>query len=310
MMRQGNLPQFASLEGTDVEQFMNPKDEARSLMEGTDTSKRRPEETSRWFSETATVILAHVAHVDLSKAPSNSEIRSTVTDLKILAWLARYYAARLPAAVSYNLFTMTGNPAALDAAIASERKAVDAWGQIVESAGDVYADNLAFGVHAVGFPRHWSEEMTRLRQGLAELTEQRSKLPASPSESKELPRRTHGTDTQPPAVTLQPTGKARPGEALLVTARATDPSGIKSLRLRYRHVTQMEDYRTADMVRDSRTGLYSAQIPGQFITAAQDVMFFVEAIDSAGNGRNYPDLETSSPYVVVSVERTLAKARL
>jgi hypothetical protein len=152
--------------------------------------------------------------------------------------------------------------------------------------------------------------MTALRQGLEELTEQRSKLAASPGESKELPRRTHGGDTQPPAVTLQPTGKARPGEALLVTARATDPSGVKSLRLRYRHVTQMEDYRTADMVRDSRTGLYSAQIPGRFITAAQDVMFFVEAIDSTGNGRNYPDLETSSPYVVVSVERTLANARL
>jgi hypothetical protein len=308
MMRQGDLPQFASLEGTDVEQFMSPKDEARSLIEGTDTSKRRPEETSQWFSDTADGILAHVARVDLSKAPLNSEIRSTVADLKILAWLARYYAARLPAAVSYNLFTMTGNPTALDAAIASERKAVDAWGQVVESAGDVYTNDLAFGVHAVGFPRHWSEELARLRQGLEGLTDQRKKLQAPASAaSKELPHRAHGADTQPPSVTLQPTGKAHPGEALLVTARAEDPSGVKSLRLRYRHLTQMEDYLTADMVRDSRTGLYSVQIPGDFITAAQDVMYFVEAIDNAGNGRNYPDLEISSPYVVVSVERAVAR---
>jgi hypothetical protein len=105
-----------------------------------------------------------------------------------------------------------------------------------------------------------------------------------------------------------PEGLARPSEALLVTARAEDPSGIKSLRLRYRHLTQMEDYLTADMARDSSTGLYSAQIPGEFITAAQDVMYFIEAIDNAGNGRNYPDLEISSPYVVVSVERPVAKA--
>ena len=309
MMPQGDLPQFASLEGTDIEQFMNPKDEARSLIDGTATSKRRPEETSQWFSDTADGILAHVARVDLSNAPLNSEVRSTVTDLKILAWLARYYAARLPAAVDYNLFTMSGDPKALDAAIASERKAVDAWGQVVESAGDVYASDLAFGVHAVGFPRHWSEELAKLRQGLAGLTEQREKLhPPATAVSKELPHLTHGADNQPPAVTLQPAGKARPAEALLVTARAEDPSGIKSLRLRYRHLTQMEDYLTADMVQDSSTGLYSAKIPGEFITTSQDLMYFVEAIDNAGNGRNYPDLEIGSPYAVVPVERAVAKA--
>jgi len=78
--------------------------------------------------------------------------------------------------------------------------------------------------------------------------------------------------------------------------------------LRYRHLTQMEDYLTAEMIRDSSTGLYSAQIPGEFITATQDIMYFVEAIDNAGNGRNYPDLEIGNPYVVVSVERAVAKA--
>jgi hypothetical protein len=141
------------------------------------------------------------------------------------------------------------------------------------------------------------------------LAEQRKKLqtPANTG-SKQLPHRTHGADTQPPTVKLVPAGKARPGEALLVAAHAEDASGIKSLRLRYRHVTQMEDYLTADMARDPKTGLYSAQIPGEFITAAQDVMYFVEAIDNAGNGRNYPDLETTAPYIVVPVERPAAHA--
>ena len=37
-------------------------------------------------------------------------------------------------------------------------------------------------------------------------------------------------------------------------------------------------------------------------------MYFVEAIDNAGNGRNYPDLEIGSPYAVVPVERAVAKA--
>jgi hypothetical protein len=32
-------------------------------------------------------------------------------------------------------------------------------------------------------------------------------------------------------------------------------------------------------------------------------MYFVETIDKEGNGRNYPDLEMETPYVIVPVER-------
>jgi hypothetical protein len=75
------------------------------------------------------------------------------------------------------------------------------------------------------------------------------------------------------------------------------------MRLRYRHLTQVEDYLSVAMVRDGKTGLWAAGIPGGFIDPKWDLMYFVEAIDTAGNGRNYPDLEKESPYVVVPVER-------
>jgi len=32
-------------------------------------------------------------------------------------------------------------------------------------------------------------------------------------------------------------------------------------------------------------------------------MYFVETVDSQGNGRMYPDLEIEMPYVVVSIDR-------
>jgi hypothetical protein len=304
MMRQGDLPQFAKYEGSDIEQFMNPADEAKSLLDGSDTSKRRPEETTRWFSDISDNILKQVQQAESSGAQLNAEARSTLADLKILAWLARYYASRIPAAVSYNVFLETRDPAALDRAIGSEREAISAWGQIVRSAGDVYSDDLAFGVHRVGFPRHWSEELQKLQTGLEQLTAQRKDLQPLASDARKVPlEREHKEDTKPPAVSLPAPGKARPGQALTITARAQDPSGIKSLRLRYRHLTQFEDYLTADMTRDARTGAYTAQIPGDFITTKQDVMYFVETIDKAGNGRNYPDLEIEAPYVIVPVDR-------
>jgi hypothetical protein len=75
------------------------------------------------------------------------------------------------------------------------------------------------------------------------------------------------------------------------------------LRLRYRHLTQYEDYESVDMVQDPKTGLFTAVIPGRFITGAWDLIYFIEAIGRNGSGRNYPDLEAGDPYVIVNVER-------
>ena len=82
---------------------------------------------------------------------------------------------------------------------------------------------------------------------------------------------------------------------------------MKSMRLRYRHLTQYEDYKIADMAIDAKTGVYTATIPGDFITTKWDLIYFIEAIDKQGNGRNFPDLETGDPYVIVPVERSNAK---
>ncbi len=85
--------------------------------------------------------------------------------------------------------------------------------------------------------------------------------------------------------------------------KVTAPDSLKSIRLRYRHVNQKEDYQTADMTIDARTGAYSAKIPASFIDSHWDLMYFVEVVDSQGNGRIYPDLELETPYIIASVKR-------
>jgi hypothetical protein len=279
---------------------MNPRDAARSLLAGTATSKRRPEETSRWFTSTADTVLKHVRAAE-SAGASGNEATSTLTDLKVLAWLARYYAARLPAAVSYNLFRETSNERALEQAIEHERSAIAAWAEIVKAAGDVYSPELPFGVHRTGFPRHWKEELAKLQKGFEQLQTEKSK--ARPS-AAELPASApQAADGQPPTIRFESVKPARPGQDLRIAVRAEDASSVKSIRLRYRHVTQAEDYESVEMLRDPATGLYAATVPGAFITPKWNVMYFVEAVDTRGNGRNYPDLETSDPYIMLPVVR-------
>lgn len=299
MMRQGDLAQFAGAEGSDIEQFQSPRDAAKGLLSGSAaTSMRRPAETSRWFQSVSDEILAHVARAE-GASPKSPEATTTLTDLKILAWLARFHAARLNGAVDYNLYRETKAAAALDRAIEQERTATEAWRQIVKAAADVYSPDLAFGVHRVGFPRHWKEELQNLEAGLAKLTAERQTLRASA-----LPALPPIPAGEPPKVRLvPPPASARPGEDLVVSAQAASPAGIQTLRLRYRHLTQVEDYATVDMKPDATGRTYTASIPGSFIVPKWDLMYFVEAIDRNGNGRNYPDLEVETPYVIVPVAR-------
>jgi hypothetical protein len=110
-------------------------------------------------------------------------------------------------------------------------------------------------------------------------------------------------DKYAPEVLLERISRAKPGENLHVLAQVSDPSGIAWVRLRYRHLTQFEDYLTVDMEIDPKTGLYQAIIPGDFIVPEWNLMYFVEAVDSLGNGCMIPDLDQEMPYVIVDIEQ-------
>jgi hypothetical protein len=287
MDRQGSLPEYAGEQGSDIQQFLNVRDEARSIIAGTDTAMRRPEETSRWFARTADEIMAQVA---AAGSGNGKEFRSTVTDLKILANLARYHSQRLQAGVFYNLYKEAGDLGAFDQAIAHERAALDAWSQIVAAAGDVYSENLAFGAHAVGFSRHWKEEQQKLAANFEQLQAERAKAVAKEGAKHYS---LHGLEDPPQATLL-------PAKGLEISAKVQTGTPVKWVRLRYRHTTQYEDYQAAEMTLDAKTGLYVGRIPEEFVNPKWSLTYFVEVVDQKGNGRIFPDLETATPYIVMA----------
>ena len=195
--------------------------------------------------------------------------------------------------VSYNLYKQSGDLHAFDDAIADERDALEAWQQIINAAGNVYNQNLAFRAHAVGFSRHWKEEYTLLSHDFEKLLADRQKATGKMFllTARCSPRGI------PPAVRLMP------ANGLRISAKVTDPASIKWMRLRYRHVTQFEDYATADMTLDSTTGIYSARIPASFVDSRWDLMYFVEAVNENGAGRMYPDLDVETPSVILAGKR-------
>lgn len=298
-----SLADYAKNQGTDVELFENFAHAAQRILAGDATAKATPDATSRWFDTTADSVLAHVREAEAAiGAKRGNEFDSTITDLKILAQLARFHARRSLAAVHYNLFLLGHRKAELLAATQGEKEAIAAWRELVATAGDRYTFDLAMGARAHDLCGHWRDELPILETNLQRLEEQcRSMKDDATNEAAWTPA-TSG-DRAPPVVESTRVASAPIGSPIRIVARATDPSGVRSLRLRYRHVTQYEDYATVDMQPTDKPNEFTATIPGDFVGVTWDVMYFIEAIDAAGNGTMWPDFRREPPYVFVHLQR-------
>jgi len=304
------LAAYAGNTGSDVRQFESFKEAADRILAGGVTPRRTPEATSRWFNGTADAIQAEIDQAEkIIGENRGKEFDATMTDLRILAGLARFHARRALAAVHYNLYKSARDVKELDEAIAGEQAALGAWRGIVQAAGDRYAFDLAMGARRFDLSGHWSDELAKLEQGFSELAQERRGADASQPPRKPVPRRAASTDGEPPKVVCERISRASPLHPLRIIANVTDPSGVASVRLRYRHVTQFEDYETLEMRPMDEAGVYRATVPGDFVVPQWDLMYFVEAIDKAGNGMIWPDLLKEMPYVIVTIDRDDSNGR-
>ena len=387
--RMKDLPEYARALPSDTQQFLSIDEAAKYQLEGKDSAKIWPQESSRWFAQVSKVLLDLVEEAQKRIGRNkNKEFNSTMTDLRILAYLALYHSHRANAGVGYALFKHSKDLNALDDAVSHEAEAIKAWEKIVEAAGDVYNDNLMMGREGSGLSGHWKDELVRLRKGLEKLQLQRksfrptvtedepliayvpirktqpanglavratvsSKMPIAGTKvayrcdkgdyryadmkqtkpyiyravipAKEIKaglnyfieavnktgRRartkliavTVTNDNKPPLLKHKPITDAPAGKPLTVTAEVADPSSVKWVRLRYRSVSQYQDYKSLDMVETKKKGQYKAVVPGEDIPAKWDFMYLFEVMDNKGNGKIYPDLEKEAPYIVVKLQR-------
>jgi hypothetical protein len=231
----------------------------------------------------------------------DKEFDSTLTDAKILAQLARFHARRAIAAVHYNLFKRTLALPELLAATYTERDAVAAWRELVAAAGDRYAFDLAMGARNYSLCGHWRDELKKLEEDLKDLEAQC----CPPDEAVAKAKTWQPANIGPGMLRIahERVHTARPGEPVRIVVRAEAEPGIASVRLRYRHLTQFEDYQSLEL-RPTRTKEeFAGEIPGEFVDPKWDLMYFLEVTPIGRNGANWPNLELEAPYVVVKVNR-------
>jgi len=318
----GALPDFATAEGSDIQIFASFDEEAQLLMEpdassrparqaSRETAKLLPSINSVWFKEQSESINELIRKAENAAGRNQSnEFKTTITDLKILSNLALFHARRIPAAVSYRIFERTQNVAALNIAIEHEKNAIQAWKQLVESAGDVYSKTLNFGVASNRFGGvthsmrgHWADELNSLEANLANLEKQRDefKPKGNTMAAPEYQVAARSDNSVLFDVNLEIIESASVNKALTIKAKVTGVHGIKWVRLRYRPMNQMFEYATLRMAPTAEKDIYEAIIPVQDINPRFNLMYFMEVMDNNGNGKIYPDMNTQTPYVVVKL---------
>ena len=307
MMRLGDLPQYAKGTGTDVEQFQSYQEAARQLLAGQPTALRTPQQTAAWFAAAARQLLEDIAAAtavsEERKRQAKLELLTTTTDLRILAHLAQYHAARMQAAVWYNVYLQSEDEFVLDQCLAAESNAIAAWKRIIAAAGDVYPDTLKFGVHRVGFSWHWKEELAKLEDGYEKLSKLPRRTRLDTTKRDRLLQRIKSPVRPPSPIQVERATSATPGQDLVISAAVDGSPQLQWIRLRYRHLTQFEDYQSVEMAWDPGRKGFVAAIPGNFIVPQWDMMYFVEAVDQQGHGWKVPSFEEETPYVIVPVKR-------
>ena len=124
-------------------------------VEGKSGVKYTPLEVAEWLDQLAAAALQ-------GDAP-----RAWAADIRIMAGLGRFFAAKFRAAVAYG---RGSNPEAL----AEYRKARAAWAQLANTAKDVYRPDVTFG-YDYQLRGHWLDRLAAIDEDIARM----EKLPAA-----------------------------------------------------------------------------------------------------------------------------------
>jgi hypothetical protein len=174
LQRVEDLGNYAKAEPSDIGQFESFGDAASDIVDGHESARISPMETSRWFAQASKDVLDLAAQAEQHAGPHpNKEFISTLVDLRILANLASYHAHRIPAGLSMALYQQTHDLNALDDAISHEKSAIQAWQGIVQAAGNVYSSDLMMGA-GTDMSGSWKDQLVKLQSGLAALEQVRS----------------------------------------------------------------------------------------------------------------------------------------
>lgn len=289
-----------------------PKGFVEDAVAGDVEAKWTPIQVAGELDRLAAETLAAVDAADpKAEKTADAEYRSTATDLRALAWLARYHAAKKRAATHLAFFYATQEAGRLVPVKEQAEQAARAWEELARITDGVYSDNLVFGrsrevVGAPGKPvnahaGHWKDRLPNVR---ADVEFAKALLAKHGGDGK--PFRVYPGEVPPvrlPVISHTPVSSTGSGTDVVIEAGVQSEQPLKKVLLRYRPMDQTKAWTVIPM-QAAEGGRYRATISSKQFDASCDLLYYLEA-RVEGGGTLWPDWQEQAPYVKVKVHREL-----
>jgi hypothetical protein len=294
---------FGRVSPLDPEIFSTIDEHARDSLAGRRGGKYSPIEVAQWIDDLAASAERGLRLVrdSAGRAPATA-VRVALVDIGIQVGIGRFFAEKLRAGVLLAIHEHTGDREALVQALARYRSARDAWSRMTADASAVYVPDITFGP-LPDQRGHWADRLPAMDADIAALDRRLATLAPKADRSAAAAAAVAAAVARQSrdAVAFRhtaPAGFTR-GRAIEI-ALDGPPSGVSSVTLHYRRVTQAERYVAVEMTR--RGPGFAASIPATYTDSPFPVQYYFVWRTGPASAGLYPGLPADlagQPYFVL-----------
>jgi hypothetical protein len=255
----------------DPQLFSTIADCADDFLSNRANAKYSPVEVAAWLD--GFIAASEKALVQArGAAGGNVDVRRLDEDSRIVNAMGRFYAAKLRAALLYEIWMKTRDPKAGALALAQYEKGRAAWAAMAERAKSIYIADISYG----RIPKrrgHWSDKLAGIDKDIEAMRAALKAAGAAPvgDASRAIARATKSARRPVVACTHLAPEQFSPGSPL--TLSLTAPGDV-SARLHYRHVNQAERWRSMEM--SGSGGKFMAAIPADYTASPFPLQYYFE----------------------------------
>jgi hypothetical protein len=254
----------------DPQLFSTVADCADDLLAGRANANYSPVEVTRWldgFIASSEKALARAR----GQGAGNVELRRLDEDSRIVNAMGRFYAAKLRAALLYEIWMKTHDPKAGSLALAQYEKARAVWAAMADRAKSIYVADISYG-RIQKRRGHWSDKLAGIDKDVEAMRAALKSGGAPVADASRAIARATAIPKRPMvACSHAAPEQFSPGSPLVLSLTAR---GNVSARLHYRHVNHAERWRSLDM--SGSDGKFMAAIPGDYTASPFPLQYYFE----------------------------------
>ncbi|MET0801669.1 MAG: hypothetical protein ABWZ53_10930 [Actinomycetota bacterium] len=293
---------FGTASPLDPEVFSDVAGFVAELLAGEPDGRMSPLQVADRLQALAMSASRRIGRIEENLRDHEAGARRWLVDVRILAALGRFFAAKLRAAVWYELYVGTGDPEALRLAVEQLTRGRDAWLDASERAG-VYVRDLTYGPE-LRLRGHWADRLPAIDADLRDMRDRVGAAVTRPARSDIVRRVTAAA--RPVDVAHQPTDAFVPGTplGLRVEVCGEGADRVAGIRVRYRPMNQALEVQSREM--DRTDGGFETELPGAELTGEYPLAYAFEIRDRDGMAWRHPGLGrtlSERPYVVIRPRR-------